>query len=415
LDALGAMLPVDVAKLDEALDAGLWYQWDSDMDGISLEEFQDPVNGLHQWVISKTSILQQDHGECLDLCDVVAVHVPSSPPNEIGLARWSIARSSRNIAICHYGLVAKHRDRLGTELFGIAFCDCPLPRFAGGQAYFQVLIGGLRPCAHGVPDHKDGLVIGVTTSLPADATSLPECADALPHSWSIGYTGLAVTPDSQVLQQVDWNPTSLQPGDYVGFLVSADGTATLLVNGKAQVTLPGCPVPSDAPLYGFVDLLGIVWSVGFPFTEPPCKSELLSCKSECLDHCRSMESGESGHLTGDPDLVHHEHEAEESLLEVEDSDSEFEASRWHVRDDVVTVGNLEAEESDSEVEESDSESYPEVEESDSESDPEVCDWRLHEGALAAHEHLQCGSSSDSEATESDVGDEVSDTESEEFF
>lgn len=60
LDALGAVLQVDVAKLDSALDVGLWSQWDPDMNGITIEEFKDPINGLLQWVLRKMPVLQHD-------------------------------------------------------------------------------------------------------------------------------------------------------------------------------------------------------------------------------------------------------------------------------------------------------------------------------------------------------------------
>lgn len=265
--------------------------------------------------------------------------------------------------------------------------------------FFQVVIDRLRP---GAPaDYVDGLVIGVTTSLPTAPELLPEFADSLPQSWSVGYTGLAVTPDSQIMHEVDWNPTSLQPGDDMGLFVTADGLITLFVNGMPQVTLPGCPVPSDAQLYGFVDLLGTVWSV------------VLKPSRKYFDYQRPRESGENGNLTRDDDLVHQElqqadaetSEAEESDPEAEESDSEIEDSHWHLKDDVHTADNSELDESDSEAEESDSKA-------------EVFDWHL-KGRLLTTSTYTANSwpaaSDHSEARESESNAEETDTESDEFF
>jgi len=69
LDALGAVLQVDVAKLDCALDAGLWSEWDPDMSGITLEEFNDPVNGLLQWVLRKMPAMEVDVQAYPDIFD----------------------------------------------------------------------------------------------------------------------------------------------------------------------------------------------------------------------------------------------------------------------------------------------------------------------------------------------------------
>lgn len=69
LDALGAVLQVDVAKLGSAFDAGLWSQWDPDMNGITVKEFKDPVNGLLQWVLRKMPVLQHDAQVYPDIFD----------------------------------------------------------------------------------------------------------------------------------------------------------------------------------------------------------------------------------------------------------------------------------------------------------------------------------------------------------
>jgi len=67
LDALGAVLPVDVTLLEEALQNELWSRWDPRIEGICLEDFEDSSSGLLQWVLYKLPSAKLERASCPDL------------------------------------------------------------------------------------------------------------------------------------------------------------------------------------------------------------------------------------------------------------------------------------------------------------------------------------------------------------
>jgi hypothetical protein len=67
LDALGAVLPVDIQMLEKALQGDLWQKWDPHMEGVGIQEFEDSKEGLLQWVLYKLPSARLERGKCPDL------------------------------------------------------------------------------------------------------------------------------------------------------------------------------------------------------------------------------------------------------------------------------------------------------------------------------------------------------------
>lgn len=80
------------------------------------------------------------------------------------------------------GVSARHLEAGDDDMEGVLFGNAPLPRFDDNVQYFEVRVDSVFT---GFPD---GLVIGVTTELPADV-ALVTCADEVPSSWTFGYDG----------------------------------------------------------------------------------------------------------------------------------------------------------------------------------------------------------------------------------
>jgi len=158
------------------------------------------------------------------------------------------------VQVSQDGLTATHTDHSGEELFGVVFLDTALPVLSDGF-YFELTLLSRRP-----GDHPDGLVLGVTTMLPDPQIEPALVADEVARSWSVGYNGSAHVDGLDDLVPVSWCPKDLQEGDSVGFLVTSSGEAREVVNGRVVATLPG-RVPTDKPLFGFVDLLGSALAV----------------------------------------------------------------------------------------------------------------------------------------------------------
>jgi len=170
-------------------------------------------------------------------------------------------------------LIGRARDDSGEEMHGAVFGNAPIKAVSDGF-YYEVMVREVRD---GFPD---GLVVGVTTTNPAEVTEIPETVERIQNSWTIGYDGQMWDPAQDAMQTVDWDPSALKIGDRVGVLVTrTHGEMLVFLNGEPQVSGPrGIPVTAaDAkdgeppkPLYALVDLLGNARAVSFlPGAEPP--------------------------------------------------------------------------------------------------------------------------------------------------
>jgi len=182
--------------------------------------------------------------------EVSATAIPKALELSQTLSGFHRQLFGRCVEVLPSGFAARHADPEGDQLHGIVFCNAHIPRFAEGS-YFEVRID----CTRAGNNFDDGLVIGVTTVLPALDSKLPEVADTLPHSWSYGYDGEARTSTSKHMVKIGWNPRHLKPGDFVGLNIRPFGKPQLVLNRRHVIDLPGT-VPPSMPLYGFVDLLG---------------------------------------------------------------------------------------------------------------------------------------------------------------
>jgi len=153
---------------------------------------------------------------------------------------------SDHVTLSREGARAFHSN--DDDMGGVLFLNAPLQP-VDGLVYFEVKLEVVRD------DEEDGITIGVTQILPPSGTGLG-CADDVGYSWSVGFDGQAHIHGAPELIHIPWSPRDLQRGDLVGFLISADGAASVLVNKEVVVTMPGI-LPSPLPvLYGMVDLLG---------------------------------------------------------------------------------------------------------------------------------------------------------------
>mmetsp|Transcript_68544 Transcript_68544/g.108050 ORF Transcript_68544/g.108050 Transcript_68544/m.108050 type:complete len:1004 (-) Transcript_68544:36-3047(-) len=165
-----------------------------------------------------------------------------------GPPKFDQSTISNQVTLSKEGCRAFHSNE--EDLGGVLFLY-PQLNFVDNLAYFEVKIEVTRD------DEEDGLTLGVTTVFPSFASEQekPGCADDVEMSWSLGYDGRAHINGASDLLPTSWNPKHLKRGDIVGFLVSADGAACVLVNQEIVITMPGI-IPVDQPLYGMLDLLG---------------------------------------------------------------------------------------------------------------------------------------------------------------
>eukprot|EP00930_Biecheleria_cincta_P102234 TRINITY_DN9391_c0_g1_i3.p1 TRINITY_DN9391_c0_g1~~TRINITY_DN9391_c0_g1_i3.p1 ORF type:complete len:457 (+),score=75.78 TRINITY_DN9391_c0_g1_i3:113-1483(+) len=127
--------------------------------------------------------------------------------------------ASEVVKVSDDGLTATHQKPQGTAFQGIVFGNSPI-QVSGSGAYFEVQIN--ITCMGEI----DGLVIGVTTSLPPRAPKTPfESADMVPNSWCFGFDGIAILDSGKRRVPLSWSARDLQPGDRVGLLVSPWGEA----------------------------------------------------------------------------------------------------------------------------------------------------------------------------------------------
>jgi len=155
---------------------------------------------------------------------------------------------SSSVVLSTKGVLARRHDPSSGGLCGVVFSDVPIPQFTQGF-YFEVRI---EEVCHG---NMDGLTLGVTPLLPKPAQLPFAVAEQVPLSWSLGYDGAAHIHGQEGMVDIDWNPAGLSVGDRVGLLVRQDGSLQILENGVVACTV-ATSVPTDAPLYAVVDLLG---------------------------------------------------------------------------------------------------------------------------------------------------------------
>jgi len=99
-------------------------------------------------------------------------------------------------------------------------------------AYFEVEIRAVRD------DQDDGIVVGVTTSLPEASNEPVDVAADVPSSWSMGYDGNAHIDGKKKMIPIAWSGIKLRVRDRVGFLVTRQGDAWIVENGVPKTSLP---------------------------------------------------------------------------------------------------------------------------------------------------------------------------------
>ncbi|CAE7029568.1 unnamed protein product [Symbiodinium sp. CCMP2592] len=165
------------------------------------------------------------------------------------------AGSGVQLWISEDGLQARHLDDTGEEMHGVLIGTRPLALGRAG-AYFEVALEEVRP-----GESPDGLTVGVTTTPPDDVAAVPQTAEHIADTWSVGYDGQMWDCKSASLKQVGWDPRSLAEGDIIGVLITArEGELIVFRNGTAVCAGPRS-IPVDAELYAVVDLLGAARAV----------------------------------------------------------------------------------------------------------------------------------------------------------
>lgn len=184
-------------------------------------------------------------------------------------SRVGFYRHGTNLDYVHIsqdGLHARHLDDTGEELHGVLISAEPLAVGRCGL-YFEVELEEIRP-----EETFDGLTVGVTATPPDQVLSTPATAEHIPETWAVGYDGqMWDAASGGALSQIDWDPRTLNKGDVVGVLVTAN-QGELLVFRNHVACCPGpraIPV-GKKPLYAVVDLLGSARAVRWHTdAEPP--------------------------------------------------------------------------------------------------------------------------------------------------
>eukprot|EP00929_Paragymnodinium_shiwhaense_P037656 TRINITY_DN20020_c0_g1_i4.p1 TRINITY_DN20020_c0_g1~~TRINITY_DN20020_c0_g1_i4.p1 ORF type:complete len:2497 (+),score=567.91 TRINITY_DN20020_c0_g1_i4:1495-8985(+) len=192
---------------------------------------------------------------------------------------FSTTKVGDHVAISKDTLTASFSvDRSGISLDdlpmgGIVFGNGPLMSDVDGDCYFEVTV---ERCRQGM---LDGMAIGVTTKRPADFWRLPETSDMLDPVWMMGYDGhLFSSHAADPWLEIHFRPTTLQFGDRVGCLVTAEGQLLIFVNDVVQGESDAGIIPRDGKaLYAVLDLLGgtdsVQLNVDARKPEPPSAEE----------------------------------------------------------------------------------------------------------------------------------------------
>lgn len=181
-----------------------------------------------------------------------------SPPGVSTLARFNAKLISEFVAISPDGRSVRHDH--STQLGGVVYGDAPIIRFGRhARAYFEVRVDEVRDTC------PDGLVLGVTVARPQRTAVV---ADEVQQSWSLGYDGNAHVRDKDDMCPIKWQPWNLREGDHVGLLVTEHGDLVLFENGIEQDRL-SIAIPTNVPLYAFVDLLGNTLAVSLVVDSQP--------------------------------------------------------------------------------------------------------------------------------------------------
>lgn len=186
------------------------------------------------------------------------------------------------------GMSAHHVSSYDEVMYGVVLSEGPLVETATGY-YFELSVDAIQEGKTG------GLVLGVTTTHPADLESmvpgLPEAAVEVPFCWCIGFYGAAYSsaPGLGNFTDVPWDPQLLRLGDHVGLHLTADGVMSVVQNGAVVAQSPDV-VPTDCVLYAVVDLLGKTAGVSIvPDAVAPCAS-----REPALSNSVAMAGGTPG-------------------------------------------------------------------------------------------------------------------------
>eukprot|EP00439_Symbiodinium_sp_Y106_P030723 s2626_g3.t1 len=136
----------------------------------------------------------------------------------------------------------------GAGLGAVLFGDGPL-RADAGVRYFEVCIEDVTSA------FADGLTIGVAFELPKAFPAEPfATSEEVPKSLCYGFDGMAHRYNWEELLPIDWNPATLEIGDTVGILCTAEGMLQLIINGVLESE--ALQVPKDLELFPLVELMG---------------------------------------------------------------------------------------------------------------------------------------------------------------
>ncbi|CAE7876372.1 unnamed protein product [Symbiodinium necroappetens] len=153
---------------------------------------------------------------------------PQPPPRKQPDVPEGLRKAGSGVQLCisEDGLQARHLDDTGEEMHGVLIGTRPLAHGRAG-AYFEVALEEVRP-----GESPDGLTVGVTTTAPDDVATVPQTAEHIADTWSVGYDGQMWDCKSASLTQVGWDPRSLVEGDIIGVLVTArEGELIVFRNG----------------------------------------------------------------------------------------------------------------------------------------------------------------------------------------
>ncbi|CAE7452389.1 neurl4, partial [Symbiodinium sp. CCMP2456] len=92
-------------------------------------------------------------------------------------------------------------------------------------------------------------------------------SEEVPKSLCYGFDGMAHRYNWEELLPIDWNPATLEIGDSVGILCTADGVLQLIVNGVLESE--ALQVPKDLELFPLVELMGNTLAVSVKVDASP--------------------------------------------------------------------------------------------------------------------------------------------------
>eukprot|EP00928_Gymnodinium_smaydae_P045195 TRINITY_DN30156_c0_g2_i2.p1 TRINITY_DN30156_c0_g2~~TRINITY_DN30156_c0_g2_i2.p1 ORF type:complete len:2939 (+),score=602.76 TRINITY_DN30156_c0_g2_i2:113-8929(+) len=162
------------------------------------------------------------------------------------------------------GLVGRYigpKDESSYDMQGVLLGDGYLVPSSddAGSKYFEITVTKIDEAN----SHGDGLAIGVTLLKTSDFSGKapPPTAADMEKTWAAGFNGAFWNGPNDDFAEILWNPTSLAVGDTVGFLIEADGHATVYHNQELVVFNEAACIPFGRQLFAVVDLLGTAMEV----------------------------------------------------------------------------------------------------------------------------------------------------------